>query len=114
MLENLLAEVEAWGHQTFPASTDHAKLIHLREEIGELLAEPGSAEETADCVMILAHLLGANGTAALVRSLSRKGVGEIFTAIEAKLAICRQRTWGQPDEDGVVKAIKKAPSECRR
>jgi dCMP deaminase len=94
-LEGVLAEVAAWGHETFPASDDRAKFSHLREEVGELEAEPQCVEEAADVLMILAHIASAHGY-----------LDRLAEEVARKLAICRGRTWGPPDADGKIKAVK--------
>jgi dCMP deaminase len=94
-LESVLTEVAAWGRETFPASTDSGKFSHLREEVGELEAEPDRAEEAADVLMILAHIAAAHGY-----------LDRLPEEIAKKLAACRLRTWGPPDADGKIKAIK--------
>lgn len=97
-LEGLLTAVAQWGRETFPASEDRSKILHLQEEVGELAERPWCGEEMADVVMIVAHLAAAHEV-------------NLADEIERKLALCRQRVWGNPDENGVVKAIKKAPGE---
>lgn len=91
--DTLLVEVGEWGAQTFPASTDRAKLAHLAKEFDELKADPSSGEEMADMVMILSHLAYAHGI-------------DLMAEIRRKLAVCRGRRWGDPDADGVVEHIR--------
>lgn len=85
----IFVEVGEWGTQTFGNSTDHAKLTHLRKELDELLADPGNGEEMADMVMILSHLAYTYDI-------------DLMAEIRRKLEICRARTWGPPDADGVI------------
>lgn len=92
-LDGVLGEVVQWGRQTFPASTDATKTLHLIEEVQELHEAPDDPMEMADVVMILAHLAAAKGV-------------NLAEAVAAKLAICRTRTWAPPDERGVIKAVK--------
>ena len=93
-LDDVLAEVVAWGCETFPRSTDSAKTKHLLKEAAELDANPSSPEEMADVLMILAHLAAAHGVV-------------LAEAVEAKLAECRTRTWAVPDVDGVVEHVRR-------
>ena len=92
-MTDVFSEVGAWGAETFPASTDASKLKHLMKEVAELAANPSSAEEMADVVMLVSHLAYAHGI-------------DLTAAIRYKLEICRQRTWGEPDADGVVEHVR--------
>jgi hypothetical protein len=92
-LDVVLVDVVAWGCATFPRSTDSGKTKHLLQEAIELDANPSSAEEMADILMILAHLAAAHGV-------------NLADAVERKLAECRTRTWGEPDADNVVEHVR--------
>lgn len=92
-LEDVLAEVVAWGRETFPSSTDQSKIAHLRKEVDELAERPMDGTEMADVLMILAHLAAAHGV-------------DLTTTVKHKLAVCRTRTWGQPDAAGVVEHVR--------
>jgi hypothetical protein len=96
-LEDVLAEVVAWGRETFPTSTDRSKIAHLRKEVDELAERPMDGTEMADVLMILAHLAGAYDV-------------DLTTMVRHKLAVCRTRTWGAPDADGVVEHVREAVS----
>ena len=100
-LRGLFREVAEWGATTFPKSTDHAKLTHLDKEVAELHAAPSSGEEMADVVMILCHLAYAHGV-------------DMADEIRRKLAICRTRTWGEPDADGCVEHVREVPASPDR
>lgn len=89
----IFVEVGEWGAETFPVSTDHAKLKHLEKELAELKAAPASGEEMADMVMILSHLAYAHGI-------------DLMAEIGKKLEVCRARRWGQPDADGVIEHVR--------
>lgn len=97
-LEEVLREVVEWGKQQFPFSTDRSRIAHLREEVDELEAEPESAEEGVDVLMLLAHQLEAHGN-----------LVDLAKNLATKLAVCRTRTWGEPDADGKIKAVKGVP-----
>lgn len=96
-LEAVLAEVVAWGRETFPQSTDASKVAHLLKEVKELERQPSSPEEMADVLMILAHLAGAHNV-------------DLAAEISRKLSICREREWGGPDADGVVEHVRERPT----
>jgi dCMP deaminase len=92
-LEGVLAEVVDWQRETFPTETVAGKVAHLREEVEELAERPDGREEMADVLMLLndlANLAGVN----------------LANEVARKLAICRGRTWGPPDADGKIKAVK--------
>lgn len=92
-LDVVLAEVVAWGRETFPTSTDVTKTMHLMEEVQELHEHPGDALEMADVLMILAHLAASKGV-------------NLADAVKRKLEICRTRTWAPPDANGVIKHVR--------
>lgn len=91
-MDDLQQRVGAWAAATFPNSTLHAKVAHLRREVEEL-ASSGAAEEIADCILILLHVADAAGVSA-------------HQACEAKFAVCLTRQWGAPDADGVVEHVR--------
>ena len=87
------ARLGAWTEATFGGSRTRETLIHLAEEVGELLdAEKGDAgyeEEAADCLILLmcyAHRRGFSLYEALVR----------------KHAVNLGRTWVEGD-DGLIR-----------
>jgi dCMP deaminase len=110
-LETVLAASDQWADETFPRSTDAAKIAHLREEFAELLDRPTNGEELADVLMILSHLFGAAEISVLVWAIRARRIVDVQGEVERKLGICRQRIWGEPDADGKVKALVKAPVE---
>ena len=86
-------EVGKWAAETFPNSTDSAKLEHLKDEVIELQEKPDDAEEMADCLLILLHHAEAHGV-------------DLMAAACAKFAKCKSRKWGSPDERGVARHIE--------
>lgn len=106
-MREILAASDCWANETFPESGDHAKVSHLREEFAELVAEPSSGEELADVLMILSHLFGAEAVAALVVAIASRRVAGIADEVARKLEICRARTWGPPDANGVCHSVRR-------
>jgi hypothetical protein len=51
-LTSLQQRINAWCQETFPEQTPETILAHLREEVVEL-KERGTAEEAADCLILL-------------------------------------------------------------
>jgi len=98
-------ETGTWGDATFPRSTARSVMAHLTEEIDELAVEVEAfganavptnrdalAEEAADCMLLLLHIAHKCGF-------------DLEKAARAKLECNRARTWGEPDERGVVRHV---------
>ena len=87
-----------WSDETFGDSwSDGAKagvpsLLHLREEVDELIASPGDLEEWADVFLLFLD-------ASRRRRIS---IHDILEAARVKHEINKSRNWGEPDENGVV------------
>lgn len=103
MNENQFNVVTTWQKNTFGAATALSKLNHLEEEIEELhvdLVENAPEEnirmEFADCFILL---FGAADSHGLTYS-------DIVDSIWQKMEINKNRKWGKPDNNGVVKHIK--------
>lgn len=103
--DKVLNNVMRWQEDTFPKATAKSKLLHLREEIEELLMEISNPnyckedieDELADCYLLLfgaSHKLGF--------SLTR----EILDIIEHKFYKNLGRNWQEPDENNVYRHIK--------
>ncbi len=90
-------ELGEWADTTFPGHrTTMRCLLHLREEVNELIDAPDDRSEFADAFMLL--LDAARKAGITPDDLIRAGYG--------KLEICRQRQWGPPDENGVIRHTK--------
>ncbi len=103
-----LQDVVRWGRETFPRSTLVTKAEHLRREVAEFDAQPlGDPEEMADVLMIMSHLHAdlADIRMRVFKAADEQGV-DLVQAVRAKLAICRARTWNEPDEQGVVEHVR--------
>ncbi len=89
-LEALFQEVHQWQVETFPAATARSRVIHLQEEVGELLQDPSNESEIADCLMLVAMVQGI----------------DIHACVTKKFEVNKLRRWGTPDADGVVKHVQ--------
>lgn len=101
--ESIEDQVGAWQDATFPAATPHSAATHLAKEIREVLHAvngqvPHDAlmEEVVDCWFLLLQLRRSLGV-----------TPDAFrAAVMAKLAKNKARTWGKPDDDGVVEHVR--------
>ena len=85
--------INRWQNETFThQQTVHGLLNHLSKEMIELLDEP-SAEEAADCAILLFGLAGRMGF-------------DLLDEVAKKMAINEVRSWGKPDKDGVIEHTK--------
>jgi NTP pyrophosphatase (non-canonical NTP hydrolase) len=108
MTSDTFYEIVKWQEVTFPDATSLSKVKHLKEEVKELEQEllhtnPLSFEpsleiesEIADCLFLI---YGAAFKAGLSYS-------QIEFALRRKLAVNKNRKWGKPDADGVVKHVE--------
>lgn len=91
-LEEVLADVLEWSNATFPDADPHSISSHLLLEAHELHRSPGDPGEIADVIMLVAHL-------------AQKQDIDLVKAVADKLEICRKRTWGKPNKDGVIEHL---------
>lgn len=101
MTEEQFIEITKWQKETFGEATSLSKLLHLEEEIKEVILDlhTGNKErnlEFADCFILLFGAAASDGM----------DYSDICNAVETKMAINRKRKWGKPDENGVVNHIK--------
>jgi NTP pyrophosphatase (non-canonical NTP hydrolase) len=101
MTEKLFNEIATWQQDTFPTGTPDSTLHHLLDEIRELRYAlrfdwPNAKEELADCMFLLFGCADRMGMS----------YQDIQDAIQAKFEKNKARTWGQPDDNGVVKHIE--------
>lgn len=92
-LDSVIREVNEWQAVTFPRATPASVVEHLRREVQELVADPTDLSELADVVFLavgLAYELGV----------------DLKAVVAEKLAVNKARTWGQPDEHGVVEHVR--------
>ncbi|MGE0539731.1 MAG: dATP/dGTP pyrophosphohydrolase domain-containing protein [Dehalococcoidia bacterium] len=96
-------EVSAWASATFGESTPDRVLTHLEDEVRELRAALERGDRLAICEEAAdVHLL-------LLRLASMERFS-LYQASERKLAVNRTRTWGEPDERGIVRHVEDAPA----
>lgn len=101
MLQQQFEEITAWQKETFPQATADSKIAHLQEEVDELAVDvhiqaPDRRLEYADCFLLLYGSAAADGMS----------YDDIIAAIQEKFEINKKRTWGKPNENGVVNHLK--------
>lgn len=104
MTQELFDRIRTWQKKTFGKATAISKLHHLREELGELhmeLVNPNQCPEDvepeyADCFLLLIGSAAEYGM----------NLDDINRIISEKMDVNESRTWGEPDENGVVRHIK--------
>ncbi len=105
-LEKALEEVLKWSNVTFPKADIKSVTNHLLLEMRELSEAPNDPGEMADVLMLSAHLrqkLDILDKWVLV--LAKKHGIDPTTAGLDKPEICKKRTWGDPDENGVIEHL---------
>lgn len=101
MTEQQFIDITAWQNKTFGQSTALAKMMHLKEEIDEVIIDlvdynPAIRLEFADCMMLLFGAMAACGMT----------YQDVCKALDEKHQINLNRVWGKPDKNGVVHHIK--------
>lgn len=99
--EQQFIEVTTWQKETFKKSDAISKIHHLKEEVNELLLDVSEKSkerrlEFADCFLLLYGAAYSDGMS----------YEDISKCIDEKLKICKERKWGIPDENGIVKHLK--------
>jgi len=94
--------VTEWQRDTFGKATALSKLYHLKEEVEELISDIENGRdakwfEFADCFILLFGAAASDGMS----------YENCCDCIEDKFDILKSREWGEPDENGVVKHVKK-------
>lgn len=109
-LQKLMNEISAWSDETFGNGQRNPAIIyHLKKEVDELIlafeqnknnpSKDGMTRicfEYADCLMLLLDSAKHFGMTS----------GILFWYLEEKLRINKHRTWGNPDENGVIEHLK--------
>ncbi len=94
--QKLQNDIGAFTEATFPDSTARSKALHLSEEAKEAAADPNDVIEWADCLILLLDGARKAGFA----------TDDIYQAALKKMAINKNRKWGQKDADGVVRHVE--------
>lgn len=99
MSELLRLQIEAarWANATFgEGRPPHGAIAHLGREVAELAEKPFDIWEYADCLMLLIDAASNAGI----------NVDEIVATVWEKLAINRDRKWGEEQPDGTIEHIR--------
>lgn len=101
--EKMFLEITDWQREKFPKSNESSKLMHLADEVEEaqiaiIKGEPDDhlLLEYADCVILLFGAVRDSGFT----------FDQLSRAVATKHNINKNRKWGEPDSNGVVKHIK--------
>ncbi len=94
-------DIVKWQNETFPNANALSKALHLQDEVNELCADlrienPLKRLEYADCFLLLFGSAAADGMT----------YEDIISCINEKFEINKKRTWGKPDENGIVKHVE--------
>jgi hypothetical protein len=89
-------EIRKFSKETFGESDTWSKVSHLRKEIDEAAQAPDDIEEWADCMILLLDAIGSRGFT----------TDQLKQAVREKMAKNWERTWGEPDKDGVVEHVR--------
>jgi len=105
-MNRVINKITTWQNKQFPKSGTLSKLIHLREEIGELEeaykeiqsgTKPFKKKEfeleLADCIFLLVGIADKENI-------------NLQKALKEKLKINKKRKWNEPTENGVYFHIK--------
>ena len=84
-----------WSKNTFKNSSILSNIAHLRDEIDEIEEFPDNIEEWADVIILYMN----------AAYLSGHLMNDILVAVHKKFEKNKSRSWGEPDERGVVKHI---------
>ena len=95
--QKLQDELGQWADKTFGPRTPISLLHHLKEEVIELMETPHDESEWADCLTLLIDSY---------RLQTGKTTDHLLDACFEKLEINKNRTWQEPDENGVCRHIK--------
>lgn len=114
MTKEQFKDISKWQNETFGEATAFSKVMHLKQEIDELIKElvffaenedhmqfheaskTSKENEFADCFILLFGAAASDGM----------NYEQIVDCINHKMQINKARKWGKPDENGVVNHIK--------
>jgi hypothetical protein len=86
-------EFEEWAKECPLEMSDRARLLHLQEEVIELLEKPYDDMEMADIGLILLKHCFAYDV-------------DLLLAMQVKFNLIKNSKWSAPDENGIVRRIK--------
>lgn len=92
MMQKATAE---WSKKTFKDSTIASNIEHLHDELDEIKETSDDIEEWADAIILYMN----------AAYLSGHSMDDILIAVHKKFEKNKKRSWGEPDERGVVKHI---------
>lgn len=98
-LLELAADQSEWSQATFGSDQERGPLgalRHLEREAREVQADPGNAEEYADCFLLILDAARRAGLSPL----------ELIRASSQKMDINRARKWPRPVDDHPVEHIR--------
>lgn len=109
-LQQLMIDIQKWSDGAFGNAQRTIPILHhLKKEVPEAIDAveryydnrtasrcDNAIEEFADCFMLLLDSASHFGLTA----------DELLRATERKLEINKKRTWGKPDENGVVEHVR--------
>jgi len=87
--------IAEWSKKTFRNSTILSNIKHLRDELDEIEESSDDIEEWADAIILYMN----------AAHLSGHSMDDILIAVHKKFEKNKNRSWGEPDERGVVKHI---------
>ncbi|MDD9900506.1 MAG: DUF550 domain-containing protein [Alphaproteobacteria bacterium] len=94
--QKMQEEIGVFTDKTFGTSTPRAKALHLAEEAQEAADDPADIIEWADCIILLLDGVRKAGYT----------TDDLYDAVQRKMEINKNRTWGKADKDGVVRHKK--------
>lgn len=97
-LQIILTDVAEFSDSTFGSGRPFtAPLHHLKKEVDEVI-ESGAVDEYADCLLLLLD--------SYRKRHPELDADDLIEAAYQKLKVCRQRKWGNADENGVIEHIR--------
>jgi len=94
----IIKEINDWQDKTFPDANPTSIFFHMVEEFSELQKDKTDASEMADIFILLVGLAHNSGV-------------DLIQAVKGKFDINKKRTWGEPDENGVINHIANKKTE---
>lgn len=97
-LQIIVDDIAKFSDETFGVDRPFtAPLHHLKKEVDEVI-ESGELEEYADCLLLLCD--------SFRKRHPELDADDLIESAYQKIKVCRQRTWGKPDQNGVIEHIR--------